>query len=212
MIKRILVAVSLAIVASATSALAQSTGLPSYNAPHRAFESFEVGGTVSFPKDAEVAFEGQFRWGHGLWDIGVRAGWFDPGGNVDGRMVAGIEGRTRVVTHSESFPLDGAVIVGAGGHFNNGSAFIFPAGVSLGRRIENVSGSSISFVPYIQPSIGFTVVNPEGDAGVSTDIGLMLGFGIDMRISRTVDLRFSAGISDEALATQGFAFTVVFVH
>ena len=37
---------------------AQSTGLPSFNAPYRAFQRSEFGGVLSFPNPGGTAFEG----------------------------------------------------------------------------------------------------------------------------------------------------------
>ena len=40
---------------------AQSTGLPSFNAPYRAFQRSEFGGVLSFPNPGGTAFEGAYR-------------------------------------------------------------------------------------------------------------------------------------------------------
>ena len=83
--------------------------------------------------------------------MGFRAGIFTPGGNGDSRLLLGAEARQRVVTHTEDFPLDGALILGIGGQLSSGnSALIVPVGLSLGRRIDP-KDSKISIVPYVKP-------------------------------------------------------------
>ena len=75
MIRRIAVVCGFAIVASVSTASAQATGTPSFNAPNRAFEKHEFGATFSLPSGApEWAAEGQFRFGHKKFDIGLKGG------------------------------------------------------------------------------------------------------------------------------------------
>src|SRR2546426_1102301 len=55
------VAVLVAALAGAApprGAEAQATGMPSYNAPYRAFQRSELGGVFSFPEGGGTAFEG----------------------------------------------------------------------------------------------------------------------------------------------------------
>src|SRR5947208_13329388 len=59
---------------------AQSTGLPSFNAPYRAFQRSEFGGVLSFPNPGGTAFEGAYRYASGDLDVGVRGGFHDPAG------------------------------------------------------------------------------------------------------------------------------------
>src|SRR5256886_12906691 len=61
------------------AAEAQATGMPSYNAPYRAFQRSELGGVFSFPEGGGTAFEGVYRYASGKFDIGLRGGFFDPG-------------------------------------------------------------------------------------------------------------------------------------
>ena len=66
---------ALALAVSASPAAAQATFTPSYNAPYRAFDHHEVGGTFSFPNGPrDFALEGQYRFGQGKYDIGGRLG------------------------------------------------------------------------------------------------------------------------------------------
>ena len=53
---------------------AQTTGMPSYNAPYRTFTRSEIGGIVSFPNGDNVAFEGVYQIAKGRFDLGFRGG------------------------------------------------------------------------------------------------------------------------------------------
>jgi hypothetical protein len=185
-----------------SNAAAQATGLPSYNAPYRAFRRSEFGLVLSFPNGGGTAFEGAFRQSHGKFDFGVRGGIFTPGGNAKSRLLVGAEARERVVTHTEDFPLDGALILGVGGQFSSGNSFaVVPVGLSLGRRIDP-KDSKISIVPYVQPT-GFLV------AGNGTsDFLFSLGLGADFRLSPRFDARISAGLGD----LEGVSLSAVWVH
>jgi len=185
-----------------SNAAAQATGLPSFNAPYRAFTRSEIGLVLSFPDGGGTAFEGAYRRSHGKFDLGFRGGIFSPGGNGDSRLLLGAEARERVVTHTEDFPLDGALIVGVGGQFASGNSFaIIPVGLSLGRRIDP-KDSKISIVPYVQPT-GFLV------AGNGTsDFLFSLGLGADFRLTPRFDARISAGLGD----LEGVSLSAVWVH
>jgi hypothetical protein len=185
-----------------SDAAAQATGLPSFNAPYRAFRRSEIGLVLSFPNGGGTAFEGAYRWASGKFDIGLRGGIFTPGGNGDARLLVGAEARERVVTHTEDFPLDGALILGIGGQFARGSSFaVIPVGLSLGGRVEP-KDSKISIVPYVQPT-GFLV------AGNGTsDFLFSLGLGADFRLTPRFDARISAGLGD----LEGVSVSAVWVH
>src|SRR3989442_8196462 len=105
-----------------SNAAAQATGLPSFNAPYRAFRRSEIGLVLSFPNGGGTAFEGAYRVSHGKFDLGFRGGIFTPGSNAHSRLLLGAEARERVVTHTEDFPLDGAVIVRVDGQVSNPSS------------------------------------------------------------------------------------------
>ena len=183
-------------------AAAQATGVPSFNAPYRAFRRSELGLVLSFPNGGGTAFEGAYRFANGKFDLGFRGGIFTPGGNGNSRLLLGAEARERVVTHTEDFPLDGALILGIGGQFASGSsALIVPVGLSLGRRVDP-KDSKISIVPYVQPT-GFLVAG----SGTS-DFLFALGLGADFRLSPRFDARFSAGLGD----LEGVSLSAVWVH
>ena len=185
-----------------SSVAAQATGLPSFNAPYRAFRRSEIGLVLSFPNGGGTAFEGAYRWASGKFDIGLRGGIFSPSGNGNSQLLVGAEARERVVTHTEDFPLDGALILGVGGHFSSGnSVAIVPVGLSLGRRVDP-RDSKISIVPYVQPT-GFLV------AGNGTsDFLFSLGLGADFRLTQRFDARISAGLGD----LEGVSLSAVWVH
>jgi hypothetical protein len=179
---------------------AQATGTPTFNAPYRAFNNSEFGLLISFPNGGGTAFEGVYRVSSDRFDIGFRGGMFDPSGAGSAVLLVGAEARERVLTHSQDFPLDGALILGLGGNFvSSNSQLIIPVGLSLGRRLD--TQSSVSIVPYVQPTMFLTV-----DGGSSALFAL--GLGSDFRLSRTFDLRVSAGLGD----VEGVSIGAVWVH
>jgi len=188
--------------APAPSLLAQATGVPSYNAPYRAFKRSEFGAVLSFPEGGGTAFEGVYRMASGTFDLGFRGGIFSPDGGGDSQLLLGAEARQRVVTHTEDFPLDGALILGIGGRFSSGNnGVIIPVGLSLGRRVDP-KDSKISIVPYVQPTGFFTAGNG------SSDFLFALGLGADFRLSPKFDARISAGLGD----LEGVSIGAVWVH
>jgi hypothetical protein len=185
-----------------SNAAAQATGMPSFNAPYRAFRRSEFGIVLSFPNGGGTAFEGAYRWASGKFDIGLRGGLFSPGGNGTSQLLVGAEARERVVTHTEDFPLDGALIFGVGGRFSSGnSVAIVPVGLSLGRRVDP-RDSKISIVPYVQPT-GYLVAGNG-----SSDFLFALGLGADFRLTPRFDARISAGLGD----LEGVSLSAVWVH
>ena len=182
-------------------ALAQATGTTSFNAPYRAFERSEIGGTLSFLSGGGIAVEGQYRFGHGRFDLGMRGGILDPdvGGN---RLIVGGEARTRVIEPTPDSPLDGAFIIGVGGRFGSGDADVLvPAGLSLGRRFD-LENSPVSIVPYVQPTLFLAV----GDG--SADVEFAIGLGGDFHLSAALDARVSVGLGD----VEGISIGAIWVH
>jgi hypothetical protein len=181
---------------------AQATGMPSFNAPYRAFTRSELGVVFTFPNGGGTAIEGVYRKSSGRFDLGFRGGILDPGGAGDAIVLIGAEARQRVLTHTADFPLDGALVLGVGGWFVSGNSFLFvPVGLSLGRRIDP-QGSQISIVPYVQPTL--FLVAGSGNSDVLFDLGL----GADFRLSPRFDARISAGLGD----IEGVSISAVWVH
>lgn len=180
-------------------AAAQTVGTPVFMAPYRAFTKYEFGGYISDPSGADWALEGFYRYGWNKNDVGFRLGVVDAG-DTD-RLLAGVDFRSRLVSHSESFPLDGALTLGLGGAFGDGSVFYIPVGFSLGRRLD-LENSKVSFVPYVQPTL--TPVFGSGDS----DLLFTLGLGVDVRVAAQLDLRFTAGLGDQ----DGIGFGISFLH
>ncbi|HEX5632817.1 MAG TPA: hypothetical protein VFX50_06290 [Gemmatimonadales bacterium] len=188
----------------AGSLAAQETGTPVFMAPYRAFERHEIGLMLSDPEGASIGLEGQYRFGSGVHDLGIRAGYIDYDG--DEKLSIGGSWRGRVISHSEQFPLDGAITVGLGAQLGDGpDPFFVPVGLSLGRRID-LENSKTSFVPYVQPVIIPTFWSGEGapDGGID----FALGLGVDIRFGANFDLRVSGGIGD----LEGVAIGVVWVR
>jgi hypothetical protein len=183
----------------ASGLAAQATGMPLYNAPYRAFQRSELGVVVSFPSSTGTAFLGMYRMASGKLDLGFQAGIWDPCSGCNSVFLAGVEARDRVFTHNADFPLDGAVVVGLGGEFANGnSVLVIPAGLTLGRRVP-LQGTSISMVPYVQPTLFILA----GDAS-GTKFGL--GLGADFRLTPRFDGRVSAGLGDVDGVSLGFVW------
>jgi hypothetical protein len=201
MFRRRLLPGALVLLVSAVGDLfAQATGTTTFNAPYRAFSASEFGVLLSFPNGGGTAFEGAYRMASGRFDIGFKGGLFDASGPGNTVLLIGTEARERVLTHSADFPLDGALILGVGGRFISGaSELIIPVGLSLGRRLD--TQSSVSIVPYVQPTMFVTV-----DGG--SDVLFALGLGSDFRLSRSFDLRLSAGLGD----VEGVSIGAVWVH
>lgn len=171
---------------------AQETGTPMFKAPYRAFTQHEFGAAFSDPGDAvSFALEGFYSYGRGNNDFGIRAGIADPEGAGDTRLLIGGDFRTRVLSYSEDFPLDGALTVGAGLNVGDGDDLIYlPVGLSVGRRFE-LEGSKTTFTPYAHP-----VVIPVLGASGGSDVGFALGLGVDLRFSQNWQARVSGGIGD----------------
>jgi len=190
-----------ALLAGATAGAAQATGTPTFNAPYRAFSRSEIGLLLSFPNGGGTAFEGAYRFASDKFDLGFKAGLFDPGSGLNTVFLLGVEARERVITHTVDFPLDGALVFGVGGNFvSGGSSLIVPVGLSLGRRVDP-QGSQISIVPYAQPTMFLTF-----DGG--SNVNFTLGLGADFRLSRAFDARISAGLGD----LKGVSIGAVWVH
>ena len=181
-----------AVAVSAIDLAAQETGTPMFKAPYRAFTSHEFGGAFSDPgTGVSFALEGFYGYGRGTNDFGLRAGIADPEGEGDTRLLLGGNFRTRVVNYSESFPLDGALTLGAGLNLGDGDDLIYlPIGVSLGRRFE-LENSRTTFTPYAHP-----VILPVLGASGGSDVGFALGLGVDLRFSQNLSLRVSGGVGD----------------
>jgi hypothetical protein len=188
-----------ALVCLAGQAAAQTVMTPVFMAPYRAFTSSEFSATLSDPGSG-FALEGAYRYGSGNWDIGIRGGFWniDAAGDDDLYLLAGVDFRYRVISHNVDFPLDGAVTFGVGGAFGDNSFGIVPVGLSLGRRVE-IENSTVSFVPYLQPILGFTF-------GDNSDEVFALGLGVDFKLSSRFDLRITGGIGDIEGIGIGFAW------
>lgn len=194
-----------ALVGAPAAAVAQATGMPSFNAPYRAFARHEFGAAVSFANfDAGTGLEGVYRFASGQFDVGLRGGVLLPDVG-DTEALVGVEARYRVITHSVDFPLDGAFIFGGGFNINGGTDVILPAGLSLGRRLE-VENSNVSIIPYVQPTA--VIINAETLGGRDTDLFFALGLGADFRLSPRFDARVSLGLGD----LEGISLAAVWIR
>jgi hypothetical protein len=180
------------VMMAADGLAAQETGTPMFRAPYRAFTSHEFGVAFSDPgKAASWALEGFYSYGRGSNDFGIRAGFEDPEGAGDTRLLLGGNFRTRILNYSESFPLDGALTVGAGINLGDGDDLIYlPLGITLGRRFE-LEGSKTTFTPYVHPTLLPVLGASDGD-----DVGFALGLGVDLRFSQQWQARVSGSVGD----------------
>jgi len=198
--RKLLAALCLAVTAPLA---AQSTGTPVFHAPYRAFDRYEIGANVS---DAgNIAIEGFYGFSHtgARWDFAIRGGVQDNGdcSGCKAGLLVGLDARYRVIDQNEDFPLDGALITGAGAHLVSGGSRLFiPIGLSLGRRVQ-FENSNSSLVPYVEP----VIVPTFGDG--DSDVGVALGLGADLRINRRFELRLGIGIGDIENFSVGFSFT-----
>lgn len=198
--RKLLAALCLAVTAPLA---AQSTGTPVFHAPYRAFDRYEIGANVS---DAgNIAIEGFYGFSHSgaRWDFAIRGGVQDNGdcSGCKAALLVGLDARYRVIDQNADFPLDGALITGAGAALVSGGSRLFiPIGLSLGRRVQ-FENSNSSLVPYVQP-----VIIPNFGDGDS-DVGVALGLGADLRINRRFELRLGIGIGDIENFSVGFSLT-----
>jgi hypothetical protein len=187
---RSVIGATVASIIFVSSASAQASGLASFNAPYRSFDRYEAGFAVTFPSFDDAAVEGLYRFGKGEFDIGFRGGvwFFDTGIDNDEIVAFGVEARQRILTHSDDFPADGALLIGAGAWVGAVDNFIPSVGVSFGRRLD-VEDSDISIIPFVQPHVWWLI-------GDTDDLLFSLGLGADFRLSPRFDLRVSLGIGD----------------
>lgn len=190
----------IALLLAPATAGAQSTGTPVFAAPYRAFSRSEMGLSLS-DMTSGIALEGFYKVAQRKWDIGFRGGFWDTDG-AGTAILLGVDGRSRVLTHSADFPLDGALTLGAGASLlDSFNTFMVPVGISLGRRLD-LEGSNVSFVPYFQP-----VLTPTFGDG-NSDLFFSIGVGADIRLDRNIDLRIAGALGD----MDGVSVSVAWVH
>ncbi len=190
-------------IAGSRQLAAQELFTPMYKAPYRAFTTYEIGAAFSQPKGYDYALQGNYGIGRGRNDFGLGIAYLSPGGAGDNIFSVGGNFRTRVLQSSQSFPLDGALAIGAGFAFGGGTTIAnIPVGITLGRRVQ-MEGSSMSFVPYVEP----TMIPQFG--GGSSHVYFDLGLGVDVRLGRNLDVRVSGGLGSSA--RQGIGVGVNYV-
>ncbi len=177
---------------------AQSTGMPVTLPPVRSFESFTLGAKLADPGHG-VAVEGWYGMVLGPGDITFRVGFWDTNLGTT-PVLLGADYRMPLVPHSESFPLDGSLTVGAGGSFTSGnSVFFIPVGFSLGRKLE-VKDSDIRLQPYGEPIVHL------GFSNGSTDFFFSLGLGLEVQFNEKFALDVSGSLGDIDGISVGFGY------
>lgn len=176
---------------------AQSTGTPVALTPVRAFENSTLGVTLSDPGSG-VAFEGWYGIALGRNDVTFRAGLWDANGTTP--FLIGADARAPLVEHSESFPLDGTLTLGAGAAFASGSnAFLIPIGFSMGRKLA-INDSDIQIQPYGVPLLTIAF----GDVG--DNVLFSLGLGAEIQFSDKFALDVTGILGDRDGISVGFAY------
>jgi hypothetical protein len=189
------------VAASARHLEAQETGTPLFRAPSRAFTTHEFGAAFSDYKGVSFALEGFYRYARGPQDFSLRGGFSDLEGDLGNQLLIGGDFRTKVITYSDAFPLDGALTVGVGVSIGDGPDFYrVPVGISLG-RLFNVEDTETSFVPYVHP-----VIIPRFGSG-EDEVDFALGLGADIRFGQGFAVRASGGLGDIGGVGIGLAFT-----
>jgi len=187
-----------ALFGSAGRLEAQSTGMPVVLAPERNYTNYTIGATLSDPGPG-VAVEGWYGMIVGPGDITFRGGIWDNNQGSTAFLI-GADFRALMVHHSEGFPLDGSLTVGAGGAFGSGaSVFFVPVGFSLGRRLD-INDSDIVVQPYGEPIIHLAF----GDA--SDNFLFSLGLGFEIQFSDSFALDVNGVIGDLDGISVGFAY------
>lgn len=131
----------------------------------------------------DFAVEGIWRSGMGGYDLGLRVGLADTN---DLSVLVGAELRSPIAVGA---PLDLAVTGAAQGMFGDVTAAGFLFGLALGHTF---AAPPLAFTPYLHPRVG--LVKPWNDADF--ELELLADFGIDVRISPRLDLRFGIGVDD----------------
>jgi hypothetical protein len=179
------------------TAAAQTLGTPVFLAPYRAFQRSEIGASFSDPGHG-IAVEGHYRIAYRSNDLGFRLGIrdHDPG---DSHLLLGVDWRSSMVTHSDDFPLDGSLTLGAGLILADGNTqLLLPVGFSLGRRIA-LEDSEVQLTPYMHPVLALSI-------GDDSDLIFGLGLGLDIRITRRFEVRVAGALGDYEGVSVGVSF------
>ncbi|MDZ4675002.1 MAG: hypothetical protein SGI84_11145 [Gemmatimonadota bacterium] len=190
------IATTLAALAVVTTADAQTLGTPVFTAPYRAYGQSEFGVAFSDP-GAGSAIEGHYRMALGTADLGFRVGVRDYT-NSNSRLLLGVDWRQRMLDHSDDFPFDGALTLGAGLLTGDNSSLLLPAGFSMARRIL-IEDSEVQLTPYLHPVVALVI-------GGNGDVIFGVGFGIDVKVTRRLEVRVSGAMGDYDGVALGVAF------
>jgi hypothetical protein len=182
---------TLLVVLGASTMEAQVLTTPIYKSPYRSFKRSELAGYISDPGEGvSVAIQGEYRVARPKFDIGFTVGYLDGSAGNNNLFGLGIDGRLPVATHTRDFPLDASLTGGFGALFGGGkSGFLIPLGASLGRQVL-LENSNISFTPYVNP----VIIPTFGD--LFSDVQFGLGLGVDIALSKTLDVRVSGSLGD----------------
>lgn len=166
------------------AAWAQATRLPTFFAPRRGFGLTELGVTLSRPGGDATTVEARYGAALNRADLALHVGYGDPG-TAESSFLAGAEARIPALRHTDTFPLDGAFILGVGRSFvERGGQTYVPVGLSLGRRLV-LDANALQITPYVQPTVIFE----------SSSL-FTFGLGIDVRVRGVPDVRVNWAAGD----------------
>lgn len=154
---------------------------PSYMAPRPAAD---VGVYLS-DGPGDFAVEGIWRTRQGGYDLGLRAGIAD---THDLGILIGGELRDPIAANA---PLDIALTGAVQGLIimDGDSGVGFSGGLTFGHTFD---AGDVAFTPYIHPRVALIA----GFGPDDVDLELLADFGLDVRLSRSLDLRFGFGFGD----------------
>lgn len=154
---------------------------PTFQAP---IQSNDVG--IYLVDFGDLGVEGVLRRNMGGGDLGLRAGFADA--DDSNIFLLGIDYRSPL-SISGTEPLAIAWTLGGQAALGDAEGIGVQGGLSVGYAFRS---PELTVTPYIHPRLAFVNVDDDGDFEVLGDVGL------DVAVSRTLELRFGANLGDGA--------------
>jgi len=158
---------------------------PSYLAPR---QSSDIGLHISdgWSRGGGLAFEGVWRRGFGLYDLGLRGGIAESSG--DAVLLIGGDYRRPLALPTE--PLAMALTGGAQAAVGSGSAFGVDAGLTVG---STFNPEGILITPYLHPRVALVRSAPRQNLGLE----LLADLGVEVEIQNNLIFRLALGFGSE---------------
>jgi hypothetical protein len=137
--------------------------------------------------------------------LGLRLGIADGYGNNLG-VYGGFDMVGNLTRSTEEFPIDIDWVFGAGLGIVDGALISIPLGLSLGHAFEN---EGVGFVPYLSPRVVLDACIDCGPYRRSNDdvrLDFAVDLGLDLRVSRSLLVRFGASLGDREAVAIGLGF------